>query len=243
MRIKLEFSYDGSKFDGFQIQTGDKNVKSVVGTIKKILQTLNISSELIGSGRTDKDVHASKQVAHLDLPSFWSDLRRLQTTLNTALHPHIHIKKITHVPDDFHARFDARKRVYRYLCYEGEYQPFYAPYALHVKNVDIVKLNAILKFFEGEHDFTYFKKEGSATTHDRRIIFKAHTYRRKNFIVIAFEGNGFLRSQVRMMLSISFKVLEGKLTCKELREQIDKKRIYSRSLISPNGLYLSKIFY
>jgi tRNA pseudouridine38-40 synthase len=243
MRIKLEFSYDGSKFDGFQIQTGDKNVKSVAGTIKKTLQTLNISSELIGSGRTDKDVHASNQVAHLDLPTFWSDLKKLKTTLNNALHPHIHIKKITPVSKDFHARFDAKKRLYRYICYEGSYNPFYAPYALHVTNLDLKKLNTILKFFEGEHDFTYFKKEGSPTTHDKRTIFKAYAYRRKNFIVISLLGNGFLRSQVRMMLSISFKVLEGKLTFKELEEQIAKKEVCSRSLVKPNGLYLSKIFY
>jgi tRNA pseudouridine38-40 synthase len=243
MRIKLEFSYDGSLFDGFQIQTNDTHVLSVAGAITKVLKALNITSDLVGSGRTDKDVHATNQVAHLDLPPFWKDLKKLKTALNTSLHPHIHIKNITHINDDFHARFDAKKRLYRYFCYEGEFQPFYAPYALHVKYIDVQKLNQILQLFTGEHDFTYFKKEGSPTTHNRRIIFKARAYRYKNFIVISLLGNGFLRSQVRMMISACLKVLEGKISLEQLQEQLDLKKVYTRSLVSANGLYLSKIFY
>lgn len=243
MRVKLEFSYDGSLFDGFQIQNKDTHVLSVAGAITKVLKALNITSNLVGSGRTDKNVHATNQVAHLDLPPFWSDIGKLQNSLNASLHPSIHIKKISKVQPDFHARFDATKRLYRYFCYEGEFQPFYSPYALHVKNIELKKLNKILQIFEGEHDFTHFKKEGSPTTHNRRVIFKARAYRYKNFIVISLLGNGFLRSQVRMIISACLKVLEGKINLEQLQEQLDLKKVYSRSLVSANGLYLSKIFY
>ena len=93
------------------------------------------------------------------------------------------------------------------------------------------------------HNFKNFKKEGTPTNSDERIIYKAGAYKYKNFYIVYFLGNGFLRSQVRMMSDFALKVEKEKLSLTQLKEQLECKKIHSRSLIRPNGLYLSKIHY
>ncbi|WP_458701445.1 tRNA pseudouridine(38-40) synthase TruA [Sulfurospirillum sp. 1307] len=242
MKVKAILSYDGSKFHGFQIQSNTK-VKTVVGDIKEALLKLNIQSNINGSGRTDSGVHATNQVIDFEVPNFWKDLKKLTNKLNQILSPFIYIKSIQQIHDNFNARFDAKKRLYRYILYTGKYQPFLHNYALHVKELDIKKLNKIVKNFIGEHDFKNFKKEGSPTNSDVRIIYRAGAYEHRGFFIIYFLGNGFLRSQVRMMSDFALKVMQGYLSEQNLKDQLACKKIYSRTLIAPNGLYLSKIYY
>ena len=138
-RIKLTISYDGSKFNGFQIQKNNNKLKTVAGTITKVLKKLNIQTNIIGSGRTDSGVHATAQVLHFQIPLFWNDLEKLKSKLNLMLDQSIYVKKIQRVDEDFNARFSAKKRLYRYVLYSGNYQPFHAPYALHVDNLNTKK--------------------------------------------------------------------------------------------------------
>lgn len=244
MRVKITLSYDGSYFNGFQIQKNEtKTSQSVAGAITRALRRVNIHSTLVGSGRTDAGVHATHQVLHVDLPSFWSDLSKLQSHLNGFLKPYIFIQSITHVDSSFHARFDAKKRLYRYVLYDGAYQPFLANYAYHVKSLDIMKLNDYAQVFVGLHNFEYFKKLGGGTTKDERTIFKAGAYRHKNLIVIYFLGDAFLRSQVRMMCGSLIKACDGILSYDDLIAQRDRKMKVSTSLIPACGLYLSRVFY
>ena len=244
MRVKITLSYDGSSFNGFQIQkhehTGNQ---SVAGKITQALHRVNIHSPLVGSGRTDTGVHALHQVIHVDIPSFWTDLSKLRTHLNGFLSPHIFIHTISPVSPSFHARFDAKKRLYRYVLYDGVYQPFFANYALHVKPLEVHLLNQYAKLFEGFHNFEYFKKTGGGATKDERTIFKAGAYRHKNWIVIYFSGDAFLRSQVRMMCSSLLKVCYGELSVEELIEQRERRMKVSTTLIPACGLYLSRVYY
>ena len=159
MRVKITLRYDGSHFNGFQIQKNEtKTSQSVAGAITRALKRVNIDSTLVGSGRTDAGVHATNQVLHIDLPSFWSDLSKLQFQLNALLEPYIFIQSIFPAADSFHARFDAKKRLYRYVLYDGAYQPFLANYALHVKPLNVIELNNYAQVFVGLHYFEYFKK-------------------------------------------------------------------------------------
>ncbi len=243
-RVKITFSYDGSEFNGFQIQKHEDRVqKSVAGYITKALRKLNIPSSLVGSGRTDKGVHALSQVAHFDLPTYWENIDKLQTKLTKMLLPHIYIKKLELVDDSFHARFSAKKRYYRYILYKGSYNPFFAKYALHVKSIDTQKLDKIIKHFIGSHNFEYFRKNGSENKSDVREIFDAGAYDYQNFTVVYFYGNSFLRSQVRMMCDFSLKVMQEKFSIKELQEQLERKQKHATSLSPASGLYLSKIYY
>ncbi|MFV0480351.1 MAG: tRNA pseudouridine(38-40) synthase TruA [Campylobacteraceae bacterium] len=239
MRVFIYLSYNGSKFCGFQ-QQPNKN-----GVMDKIIFTckeLGINSDIQGSGRTDVNVHALNQVIHLDLPLFWSDLKKLKIMLNRQLHPFLHVKKVLHVKKDFHARYSATKRLYRYICTDS-HSPFLSEFAHFKKDIDIEFLNEILKEFVGNHDFGYFKKTGSPTSSDERTIYKAFAYKYRNFTIINFLGNGFLRSQIRLMMGFVFKVLDNELSLEELRAQIKKEKRVCSDLASANGLYFSRTFY
>lgn len=245
MRVKITLSYDGSAFIGFQIQKDETETgQSVAGAITRALKRVNIDAAVVGSGRTDTGVHATHQVLHVDIPSFWNDLQKLQSHLNAFLAPAIFIQRIVPVDTSFHARFDAKRRLYRYVLYDGVYQPFFAHYALHVNSpLDVKKLNDYAKIFVGFHNFEYFKKVGGGTTKDERTIFKAGAYRYKNFIIIYFLGDAFLRSQVRMMCSGLLKVCRNELSLDDLIAQRERKQKVSTTLIPACGLYLSKVFY
>ncbi len=241
MRVKITLSYDGSRFAGFQIQKEMKN--TVSGQIKNSLKSVGIVNNFIASGRTDKGVHATNQILHIDLPSFWTDLKKLKNILNQSLLPHIYIKKIEKIHDSFHARFDAKKRVYRYIISSSTPTVFLTPYVTYVEKINPFLIKEAIKEFEGIYDFEYFKKNGSDTKNYTREIYKTNFYRYKEFFIFYFEGSGFLRSQIRMMVDFLFKISEEKLSKNELKLQLQKKKVFSTSLAPPQGLYLSKIKY
>ena len=240
-RIKITLCYDGGFFNGFQIQK--ENNITVAGALTKALKTLNIETKITGSGRTDAGVHALAQVVHCDIPPFWSDIQELKRHLNHLLKPHIWIKKIERVDEHFHARFSAQKRLYRYICYDGFYQPFLAHYALHVKPLDVTRLHQYAQSFTGTHTFGFFKKSKGGKTKEERTIFKAGAYRYHGYIVLYFQGDAFLRSQVRMMSDMLLKVCEGRYTPEELIAQRDQTKRISTTLCPACGLYLSRIYY
>lgn len=242
-RIKLELSYDGNFFNGFQRQKDNTLCKTVAGSLEDALKRLGIESRIVGAGRTDAGVHASRQVAHCDIPLFWNDFTKLTYYLNAMLHPQIHIKQITPMDDSFHARFSAKKRLYRYLVYDGAYQPFLSSYALHVNTLELSALHHFTQLFLGKHDFGFIKKEGGGATQDVRTLYKAGAYRHHNCYVIYFVGDAFLRSQVRMMVHLILQACEGKLSKEQLLEQRDKKKKHTTHLSPSCGLYLSRIYY
>lgn len=241
MRVYIKISYDGSKFLGFQKQNSTKN--TVSNSIISACEVLGINNEPVGSGRTDKGVHANNQSIHLDLPSFWSDLDYLKTILNRHLNPHIHVKKIYPVKNHFHARFSPIKREYRYVFYHGEFAPFLSSYVHFYPEFDTNKLDEILSVFKGKHNFKFFKKNGSEHKSFEREIYDIKAVKYQNQTIMTVKANSFLRSQIRMMVSAILKTYEGKLTCKKIEEQLNLKCIHTQSLCSPSGLYLHRIFY
>ncbi len=241
MRVKITLEYDGSKFQGYQIQKETTN--TIAGRIAEALKVLNIQNIPTASGRTDKGVHALGQVIHLDIPLYWSDLNRLKFSLNKILYPSINIKKIEQTHKDFHARYDAKSRVYRYIVSTKKPSVFLNPYVTFLDNIDTKSIKNCIKLFEGKHDFEYFKKCGSDTKNFTREIYKANFYRYKDLYVFYFEANGFLRSQIRMMVSFLLQISDKKLSKNELKLQLEKKDIFSTSLAPPNGLYLTKVKY
>lgn len=236
MRVKITFAYDGTDFFGLQTQVHTN--KTILGTLTHVLKQLGINSIPIASGRTDSGVHATGQVCHLDLPPFWEDTKRLKTTLNKMLPPSIHIRSIMRVDDDFHARYDASRRIYRYLVSTKESSPFTSRYITHLEELDIQKIRTNIKLFEGVHDFEYFQKRGSDVKTTTREIYKAFVYKHKSYIILHFEANGFLRSQVRLMCAA---LLE--LESKEIVAMLEKKEKYKIKPVPPQGLYLAKIKY
>lgn len=241
MRVKAVISYDGSAFYGFQKQTSTP--QTVTGSIEKALKQLQIDTTIVGSGRTDRGVHATGQVIHFDLPEFWTDTEKLKNILNRRLEA-IYFQSLTTVPETFHARFDAQKRLYRYLFKTTKPSVFERNYiAYYPRQFNIKKLNHALGCFIGEHDFRYFYKTGSEVHTTVRKVFKADCYEKKGYFVIRFEANGFLRSQVRMMVNTAILYAQGDIDYATLEAQIDGHRQSVTSLAPPEGLYLARISY
>ena len=241
MRVKITLAYDGSQFHGYQSQ--NDGTKTVANALEKAFASCGIESKINASGRTDTGVHATGQVIDVALPPFWSDLKRLQNYLNRLCMPAIRIRKIEEVDGHFHARYSAKKRVYRYIVKVGEPSVFDYAYVHYHDSIDEKSIKEAIVLLEGEHDFDYFCKRGSDPKSTVRRIYKARFYRYKELYIFSFEANGYLRSQIRMMVDFLLKISDGSLSCEDLLLQREKERFVSRTLVNPNGLYLAKIKY
>lgn len=239
-RVKAVIAYDGSGYKGFQKQNSTNN--TVTYAIEEALHALHIQGQIVASGRTDAGVHATGQIIHFDLPEFWSDLHKLKCNLNRKL-KEIEFKHISRVPHDFHARFSAKKRLYRYVFKTGNPSVFEQKYISHYSNFNAEILQKALTYFEGEHDFSYFHKTGSITHTTVRKIYRTDYRERNGYHYIYFQANGFLRSQVRMMVEAAMMCAKGELRLTQLEEQISCVQKHTSKLAPPEGLYLARIFY
>jgi tRNA pseudouridine38-40 synthase len=240
MRVKAVITYDGSQYLGFQKQTSTK--KTIMFELTQAMNALNIDTEIVGSGRTDAGVHASGQVIHFNLPKYWYDLHKLKFNLNRKLYT-IQFKQITPVSDDFHARFSARKRLYRYVFKTTKPSIFEQTYISYYNHFNTDLLLKALRKFKGKHNFEYFRKTGSETYTTIREIYSTRYKSYKGYHIIYFQANGFLRSQVRMMVDAAMLCATEQMTLTELQEQIDCNKKHTTKLAPAEGLYLAKILY
>ena len=232
----MTLSYDGTDFYGSQIQKDTK--PTVLGELQRILALLHIQTKIIASGRTDRGVHASAQVCHFDLPPYWNDTRKLCKVLNEMVPQSIRIKRIEPANDSFHARYNAKKRIYRYIIKEGETNPFSSRYVTFLETLDFARIARNIHLFEGIHDFENFSKKGSDPSNCLRHIYKAFAYKYKDYIILHFEANGFLRAQIRLMVGA---LLD--LDSQQIQQMLLKQKRYKVRPAPPNGLYLAKIKY
>ena len=236
MRVALTLAYNGTHFLGSQTQT--ETTRTIFTQVERALCEVSITSKPVPSGRTDKGVHATGQVCHLDLPAFWSDLGRLKWVLNSKLPSSIKIKSIKQVSDDFHARYSAKKRSYRYILKNEKSNPFENDFVTFVEDLEFEKIEKNIGLFVGEFDFKQFMKTGSDVKTTQREVYRAFAYRHKGFIVLHFEATGFLRSQIRLMVGA---LLD--LNAEQIQEQLLCTVKHKIKPAKCNGLYLSRIKY
>jgi tRNA pseudouridine38-40 synthase len=234
-------SYNGSAFMGSQQQPTTH--ETVIGTLLIALKRLKIHTAPKGSGRTDRGVHATHQVMHLDLPLYWHDLQRLTEMLNMQLPSSIRIRRIEFVESEFHARYSAKKRVYRYIIKEGVANPFEDNFVSFIPQLNRDVIADAIGCFVGTHNFELFKKSGNDMDHFTRIIYRAYAYVHKGYFILVFEGNGFLRSQIRLMVGFLLRISSGKATKEQLIEQLECIKRHSTDIAPHNGLYLTRIKY
>ena len=238
MRVKIIFSYDGSKFEGFQRQ---KNGRSVQDDVEKALTKIYQTNIVIkGSGRTDAKVHANNQVAHFDVDSLNKDLK---TKLNKILLPDIVVKKVQKVSDDFHARKSVKKKEYIYKINLGAYQSSLNDYYYQPRfSLDISLMKEAAKYMVGTHDFRNFvsgKRENYETT-----IYSIEFLKCFNKLEIKFVGVGFYRYMVRNLVGALIEVGKCKVSFKEIEDMLQnplEKKILPTA--PAEGLYLNKIWY
>lgn len=240
MRVKAVIAYDGSSYQGFQRQK--HTTQTVMGALEKSLKALHIESEVVGSGRTDAGVHATGQVIHFDLPEYWENLEKLMLNLNRKL-TDIQVKQITKVPDSFHARFSAQKRLYRYIFKTTTPSVFEKRYVSYYKTFDPVLLKQALKQLEGTHDFQAFQKTGSEVHSTERTLYKTAYLQKNGYHFIYFLANGFLRSQVRMMVESVMECARREKDLNTLREQLEHQSPVQKKLAPHEGLYLARVTY
>ncbi len=236
MRCSLTIAYNGTLYLGSQTQKETNN--TILGTIETALKQLGIKTKIIASGRTDKGVHATGQVCHIDLPPFWDDLDKLKQVLNQMLPSSILVTHIKKVKDTFHARYDATRRTYRYLLKITPPNPFESDFVTFEQNIDFQQIEKNIAFFVGKHDFQQFMKTGSNVSSTQRIIYKAFAYKYKDLIILNFQANGFLRSQIRLMVGALLQ-----LDSTQIQEQLSLSNTYKIKPAPSNGLYLAKINY
>ena len=243
MKYLITFSYDGSKYYGYQKQPSKKTIQK---EIEDVLFQLNSNNDVIisASGRTDSGVHALNQKAHFVLNNQFEP-EKLKYTMNKMLSESIYIKNVEIVNDDFHARFDVKKKKYTYKINIGEYNPIDYNYILQYnKPLNIKEMEKAITLFEGKHNFKSFTKIDEEKENYEREIFETNITLDNNIISISFVGSGFMRYMVRNMVGLLVEIGSMKRDYKCVSDIIKKEdRKESGITIAANGLYLEDVFY
>lgn len=240
MRYKMTFMYDGSNYYGFQKQPSHKTVeKMILGALKNVYKK---DIKITASGRTDKGVHALAQVVHFDT-DIKIPVSRLKLALNRHLPLDIRIKNIAEVDADFHARFSAVKKTYKYIIV-NEYNLFKRNYETFIKaELDIDKMKEALKLFVGKHDFFAF----SVYVKDKptiKTIYDAKITQKNGKIIVTITGDNFLRHMIRKMIGTLIEIGKGKKDKEIITKMfLTKDSSLCSKTASPNGLYLTEVFY
>jgi len=244
-RYQIIIEYVGTNFSGFQIQKKCNTVqKSVQSIISKILKE---KIKIIGSGRTDSGVHACEQSAHFDTKKKITNSEKLIQSLNFFLNKKsISIIEIKKKNFQFHARYSAKERVYKYLIINRLAPPSIDKgKAWHIKkklDLDIMKKGA--KKLLGTHDFSTFRASNCYSISPIRTLKNINIIKRNEKIIIQFNSKSFLRNQVRSMVGCLIYLGQKKWSLKKFESVFKLKK---RRLCAPpaqaEGLYLEKIIY
>jgi len=242
--ILLTITYDGTNYCGWQIQPNGITIEE---KLQRAFQRMDGSVvKIIGSGRTDARVHAIGQRANVVLNSS-VPTDRIPYALNANLPQDIVIKDAKEVPMDFHARYDAVGKTYRYRLYTGKFRdPIGRNYQYHITDkIEIGKLNEALQALTGTHDFKGFMATGSSVKSTVRTI-EAVEVRSvdRNTLDVYISANGFLYNMVRIIIGSAVDVAKGKISLEQLKSARDsQKRQLAGHTAPPQGLFLEEVRY
>src|SRR5580693_1271004 len=191
LRLKLLIAYDGRPFRGWQSQATKDAVQDHLEAA--FANTIGEKVSVQGSGRTDAGVHALAQIAHADVPAARLEVSAWQGALNNFLPPEIRVLRVTRAAPDFHARFDARGKIYTYRIWNASYlHPLEIGRAWHMPSpLDLDILRAGMQLLEGKHDFAGFaanRAPGYAAEDTVRTLHRVALARRRDLLTLRFEG-------------------------------------------------------
>ena len=241
MRVKCIVSYDGSQFHGFQIQNHQRTVQ---GEIQKALRKINEEDVIIhASGRTDAKVHGVHQVFHFDTKKELPE-EQWKRAINHFMPNDIYIIEAKYVDEEFHSRYSAVKKEYKYYLSMNEYNPFQTDYIYQYGRVlDIEQMKDAAKIFLGEHDFaSYCSYDQYGNT--IRTLYTLNIEEKNGIVTFQLIGNGFRRYMVRHIVGGLIQVGAKRISKEKLKEMLDscgeKKCLFKAK---PQGLYLQEVFY
>jgi tRNA pseudouridine38-40 synthase len=245
VRYKLTLEYDGGPFSGWQ-RLGEG--PSVQATIEDAVERLTgARAEVTGSGRTDAGVHAMGQVAHVDIDKPFASPQRLADALNAHLRPHpISVLRAEEAPPEFHARFDAVRRVYLYSILNRR-----APAALSrgkvwriARPLDAEAMHDAAQRLVGRHDFTTFRDSQCQAKSPVKTLDRCDVLRQGETVQVWCEARSFLHRQVRSMVGTLVEVGLGKLTADDVAAALAAKDRARCGPVAPSdGLYLMRVDY
>lgn len=243
MRIALGIEYDGSAYVGWQRQKSGTGVQAVVeAAISKVADT---GIEIICAGRTDTGVHATAQVIHFDTAARRSERSWLLGT-NTHLPQDINVCWAKTVDDDFHARFSATARAYRYLILNRPYRS-----ALHSRRawwvhepLDATSMQTAADALLGKHDFSAFRAAGCGASTPVREISMLQVERHGEWIVLNISANAFLQHMVRNITGVLSAIGRGQQPPEWAKSVLaSKNRTLGGVAAPPTGLTLVRVDY
>ena len=247
MRLRAIISYDGSGFSGYQVQPGKRTVQL---ELERVLSSIHKGAtvKVVASGRTDAGVHATGQVIHFDSP-LSLPLDRWKIALNVQLPGDIRVMKVEQVRDDFHARYDAKGKTYRYIWSLNEvHSPFERNYSVHVDRYkpNIERMKEASVHLLGTHDFSSFCAANTSVKDFVRTVrsIQFELKQESNQLHMVINGNGFLYNMVRIIAGTLFEVAIDKKDVADLPDILASCNRKSAGKTAPaHGLYLENVEY
>ncbi|QTA82387.1 tRNA pseudouridine synthase A [Desulfonema limicola] len=242
--FKLTIEYDGTAYHGWQIQ---KKARTIQQEIQQALELMTRQKIVLnGSGRTDAGVHAMAQTANFKCTTDLS-AHVFQKGLNSLLDDDIVILDCQEVPENFHARFDAKAKTYKYRILNRDLpSAIDRNYVWFIRSpLNIENMNQAAKHIIGTHDFKSFEGTGSPRIHTIRSITKAEfTIQDNGFLSFHIQGNGFLRYMVRNIVGTLADAGLEKISPDEFRQVLLSKNRNNAGITAPaQGLFLMCVDY
>lgn len=237
---RLDLAYDGSRFHGYARQP---NVRTVQGELEDALAPFTGGVATFVAGRTDKGVHATCQVVSFSCDEL--DEARVVRSLNSRLGPEIAVRALVVAAADFHARFSATGRTYRYrIRNTGVHDPLSASFEWTVAGLlDVEAMNDVAAEMVGRHDFAAFcrRHPNRSTVRD---VFWARWRRKADRIDLSIGANAFCHQMVRSIVALCVEVGRGKVCASEVGDvlvSLDRQR--TKGVAPPHGLVLVAVSY
>lgn len=239
---RLDLSYDGSEFRGY---AKNRNVRTVQGEVESALGTIfGHPIESVCAGRTDAGVHARQQVISFESERSL-DTNRVRRSVNTMFGGEIAATDVMIVPDDFHARFSATMRSYRYRVLTTDAPDplirrtvWHRPFAL-----DVGEMNRSVAHMLGEHDFAAFcRRIGDRPT--VRTVFSAEWERKDGLLVLAISAKAFCQQMVRAITGLTVEIGRGRFSAGDVPGMLNaRSRVGMPPVAPPGGLILWEVAY
>ena len=243
MRIALVIEYDGSQYHGWQSQTGLRTVEFAVE--QALTKVADQPISLVCAGRTDTGVHATYQVVHFDTDKTRST-RGWMHGANSYLPKDVCVKWVREMPDDFHARYSARSRTYRYVIYNAPIRPslLRCNVTWQYQQLNHSMMDKAAQSLLGENDFTSFRSVECQSKTPMRHIESIRVFRQENFVMMEVTANAFLHHMVRNIAGVLMAVGTGRHPIGWVEEVLlAKDRRLGAETAPPYGLYLVGVSY